>query len=88
MKGEVGVLKIPVEENPAELITKFLHIDVINNHLHKLNLRSVKGNEVKKVQDKKVRIVKGRWADEEDRDGDAEDLAEWWVSGLCAHGSK
>ena len=43
---------------------------------------------VEKMPDKKVRILKGRWADEEDRDGDAEDLAEWWVSGLSAHCSK
>ena len=49
LKGEVETLKIPGGENPADLMAKSLHMDVFNNHLHKLNLRSVKGNEVKKI---------------------------------------
>ena len=81
------MLKVPGDENPANLMTKHLHMDVINNYLHELNLRSVKGNEVRqivadgaqrtvkekqaveKMPDKKVRVVEGKWADEEDRDG-------------------
>ena len=41
---------------------------------------------LKKMPNKKMRVVKGRWADEEDRDGDAEYVAEWRVSGLSAGG--
>ena len=47
MKGLVKVVKIPGEDNPGDLMTKLLHVDVIRGHLLRLNLEATEGNKVK-----------------------------------------
>ena len=87
MKGAVRVVKIPGEEDPADLMTKYLHVVTISSHLHKMNFVAMKGNAVKMkgVKERTRRegegeraLVTGRWADEEEENGDIEKVGRWW----------
>ena len=88
MKGQVKVVKIPGDDNPADLMTKFLNAETIGRRLEKMNLRRTSGNEVKKRTKEKMetqklkadKLVVGRWADvsEEDEGGDAAEVVRWW----------
>ena len=90
MKGLIEVIKIPGQDNPADLMTKFLHRDLIEEHLKKLNIKMKEGNVVKRVvaerkvevkakQSDEHRLVKGRWADE---DVDQDEEGAWRAAAL------
>jgi hypothetical protein len=88
MKGLVKVVKIPGDHNPADLMTKFLKVEIIDQRLKEMNLKRVPGNDVKKKPDvrKKIqkievdKLVGNRWADasEGDEEGDAVETIQWW----------
>ena len=88
MKGLVKIVKIPGDENPADLMTKFLKVEIIDQRLKEMNLKRVPGNDVKKKPDvqkklQKIEIAKlvaDRWADASDGDeeGDAVETLRWW----------
>ena len=76
LKGVVKVVKIPGEENPADLMTKFLSTQEVAKRLEGMGIAVLEGNLVKPVGADGVRgqavakregcLVRGRWADEEE----------------------
>ena len=91
LKGRVRVEKVPGEENPADLMTKFLSEREILGRLGRMGMRRTVGNPVRRpgVGDteggkpkrggRDRRLVRGRWADEGDEgDLDMKKTAEWW----------
>lgn len=101
-KGVVKVVKVPGEENSADLMTKHLHMKEIRRRLAAMDMDWIEGNAVKNQGKQKQehelsaavgqeavdvervgssgrgRLVKGRWADEDDDDEEAEITAVWW----------
>ena len=92
-EGRVRVVKIPGEKNPADLMTKYLGVDVIRQRLGEMNLRVEEGNPVKRVSQKERKDekvigkikVKRRWADD-GAEGEAvadneacRQALEWWL---------
>ena len=85
LNGLVRVVKIPGESNPADLMTKYLGVEVVARRLGEMNIRKVPGNQVKKEGQSRKEEVKHsamtkRWADEEggaDEDACLE-VASWW----------
>jgi len=88
MKCLMKIVKIPGDENPADLMTKFLKVEIIDQRLKEMNLKRVPGNDVKKKPDvqKKIqkieidKLVADRWADASDGDeeGDVVETIRWW----------
>ena len=92
-EGRVRVEKIPGEKNPADLMTKYLGVDVIRQRLGEMNLRVEEGNPVKRVSQKERKDekvigkikTKKRWADDSvEGEAVADDEAcrqalEWWL---------
>ena len=52
LRGRVEVRKIPGESNPSDLLTKYLHVDAIKEHLNRMSIEVVQGNRVKQVSKK------------------------------------
>ena len=52
LRGQVQVRKIPRESNPSDLLTKYLHVDAIKEHLNRMSIEVVQGNRVKQVSKK------------------------------------
>ena len=90
LKGTVEVRKVPGQSNPADLMTKYLHVETIRSHLILMNMIATLGNEVKKVTAKggnslmhsetsgKPRLIVASWADEAAEDCDIEEVSRWW----------
>ena len=49
LRGRVEVSKIPGESNPSDLLTKYLHVDAIKEHLNRMSIEVVQGNRMKQV---------------------------------------
>ena len=78
LKGVVKVVKIKGEENPADLMTKFLNTEIIDKRLKGMGLVKVGGNKARKKEENN-NLVKGRWADEDGEDGeDVKATVSWW----------
>ena len=61
LKGTVKVVKIKGEENPADLLTKFLNNDVIDKRLKDMGLEKVGGSKAKKKEEKKHYHMKSEY---------------------------
>ena len=87
-KGTVIVQKIPGDRNPADLMTKFLHVKDVVKNLGLLRIIATPGNEIKremKSEKEKGAGTKKRWADADDwgdeEDGPEEVCALWGGQG-------
>ena len=86
LKGVVKVVKIPGEQNPADLMTKFLNRSDIASRLAHLDLHATEGNPVKadrvalgQEEDMQSRrLVRGRWADAGGEEGGEAEVQDWW----------
>ena len=83
LKGAVEVIKIPGDDNPADLMTKFLSAEVVEKRLNSMGLMKVCGNDVKghKKHDRqeKLSLVDGEWADvESEGDTGLMETVAWW----------
>ena len=91
--GRVKVVKVKGDENPADLMTKFLKVEEIRERLERMGIRVEPRRRVKVVggHDRKRRSgmvgsverkARGRWADDEtDSAEDGEALVRWWKGG-------
>jgi len=87
-KGTIIVQKIPGDRNPADLMTKFLHVKDVVKNLGLLRIIATPGNEIKremKSEKEKGAGKKKRWADADDwgdeEDGPEEVCALWGGQG-------
>ena len=86
LRGVVKVVKIPVGQTPADLMTKFLNRSDIASRLAHLDLHATEGNlvkadrvEVGQEEDKQSRrLVRGRWADAGCEEGGEAEVQDWW----------
>ena len=91
LKGVVQVVKVPGEQNPADLMTKFLSKADIESRLQRMNVGALRGNDVKAEKrvppevKKSEKLIDDRWADAGGGGGGEEDEAAetlaWWLHG-------